>query len=100
MWTYIIYFLIIVLISSIRQINQYENGVRFNLGKFSGIMQPGWNIILPIFQSYQKIDMRVKAVDVPDQEAITRDNISVRVNAVIYYKVRSAEKAILAVENF
>jgi len=63
-------------------------------------MQPGWNIILPIFQSYQKIDMRVKAVDVPDQEAITRDNISVRVNAVIYYKVRSAEKAILAVENF
>ena len=100
MWTYIIYFLIIVFISSIRQINQYENGVRFNLGKFSGIMQPGWNIILPIFQSYQKIDMRVKAVDVPDQEAITRDNISVRVNAVIYYKVRSAEKAILAVENF
>ena len=100
MWTYIIYFLIIVLISSIRQINQYENGVRFSLGKFSGIMQPGWNIILPIFQSYQKIDMRVKAVDVPDQEAITRDNISVRVNAVIYYKVRSAEKAILAVENF
>lgn len=100
MWEYIIFILIIIILSSIRQVNQYENGVKFTLGKFSGIMQPGWNIVLPIFQSYQKIDMRVKAVDVPDQEAITRDNISVKVNAVIYYKVRSAELALLAVENF
>lgn len=99
MWI-LIYILIAIIIGSIRQVNQYENGVKFTLGKFSGIMQPGWSIVLPIFQSYQKIDMRVKAVDVPDQEAITRDNISVRVNAVIYYKVRSAEKAFLAVENF
>ena len=100
MWGYIIVFLLIIGLGSIRQVNQYENGVKFTLGKFSGIMQPGWNIVLPIFQSYQKIDMRVKAVDVPDQEAITRDNISVKVNAVIYYKVRSAELALLAVENF
>jgi len=100
MWGYIIVFLLIIVLGSIRQVNQYENGVKFTLGKFSGIMQPGWNIVLPIFQSYQKIDMRVKAVDVPDQEAITRDNISVKVNAVIYYKVRSAELALLAVENF
>ncbi|GMX58651.1 MAG: slipin family protein [Candidatus Microsyncoccus archaeolyticus] len=100
MWEYLIFLLLIIILSSIRQVNQYENGVKFTLGKFSGIMQPGWNIVLPIFQSYQKIDMRVKAVDVPDQEAITRDNISVKVNAVIYYKVRSAELALLAVENF
>lgn len=100
MWGYIIFILLIIILGSIRQVNQYENGVKFTLGKFSGIMQPGWNIVLPIFQSYQKIDMRVKAVDVPDQEAITRDNISVKVNAVIYYKVRSAELALLAVENF
>ena len=100
MWGYIIVFLLIIVLGSIRQVNQYENGVKFTLGKFSGIMQPGWNIVLPIFQSYQKIDMRVKAVDVPDQEAITRDNISVKVNAVIYYKIKSAEKAVLQVEDF
>lgn len=92
--------LILVIITSIRQINQYENGVRLTLGKFSGIIKPGWTIVWPIIQSYSKVDMRVKAVDVPDQEAITKDNISVGVNAVIYYKVSSAEKAILEVENF
>ncbi|MDD3292849.1 MAG: slipin family protein [Candidatus Pacebacteria bacterium] len=100
MWGYIIFILVVLILSSIRQINQYENGILFTFGKFSGTMKPGWNIVLPIVQFYQKIDMRVKAVDVPDQEAITRDNISVKVNAVIYYKVSSAEKAILAVENF
>ena len=57
-------------------------------------------MVIPIFQSYQKIDMRVKAVNVPDQEAITKDNISVTVNAVIYYKIKSAEKAIIEVEDF
>lgn len=91
---------VIVVLISIRQINQYENGILFTLGKFSKVMQPGWNLVFPIFQSYKKVDMRVKAVDVPDQEAITRDNISVRVNAVIYYKIRSAEQAILQVEDF
>lgn len=92
--------IIFVLIISIRQINQYENGIKFTLGKFTGTMHPGWNLVFPIFQSYKKIDMRVKAVDVPDQEAITRDNISVKVNAVIYYKISSAEQAILQVEDF
>jgi regulator of protease activity HflC (stomatin/prohibitin superfamily) len=100
MWTVLIIIIVILILSSIRQINQYENGLLFTFGKFSKVMQPGWNIVLPIFQSYQKIDMRVKAVDVPDQEAITKDNISVKVNAVIYYKVSSAELALLAVENF
>ena len=89
-----------IVIISIRQINQYENGIKFTLGKFSGTMKPGWNLVFPIIQSYAKVDMRVKAVDVPDQEAITKDNISVKVNAVIYYKISSAEKAILEVENF
>lgn len=91
--------LLIVLVS-IKQVNQYERGVRFTLGKFTNIMEPGWRLVLPIFQSYQKVDMRVKAVDVPDQNAITRDNVSVAVNAVIYYKVSSAEKAIIEVEDF
>lgn len=91
---------VLVILISIRQVNQYENGIKFTLGKFSGIMKPGWNLVFPVFQSYRKVDMRIKAVDVPDQEAITKDNISVKVNAVIYYKISSAEQAILQVENF
>lgn len=93
-------FALAVLLASIKQINQYERGLRFTFGKFTGIMEPGWRLIVPVFQGYQKVDMRVKAVDVPDQKAITRDNVSVTVNAVIYYRVESAEKAILEVENF
>jgi len=96
----IIYIAIVITIVSIRQINQYEKGVKFMLGKYIGIMQPGWRLVWPIFQSYKKIDMRVKAVDVPNQEAITKDNISVGVNAVIYYKVQDADKAVLEVENY
>lgn len=91
---------IVILLSSIKQINQYERGIKFTLGKFSKIMNPGWNIVLPIFQSYKKVDIRTKAVDVPEQDAITKDNVSVRINAVIYYKVFDAAKAVLEVENF
>ncbi|HEY4520376.1 MAG TPA: slipin family protein [Candidatus Paceibacterota bacterium] len=97
---FIIYLAIFIFLISIRQVNQYQRGVRFTMGRYTGIMNPGWRLIFPIFQSHKKVDMRVKAVDVPDQKAITRDNVSVTVNAVIYYKVQSAEKAILEVENF
>ena len=90
----------IILLRSIVQVNEYERGIKFNLGKFSKIMKPGWNIVLPIIQSYKKVDIRTKAVDVPEQDAITKDNVSVRINAVIYYKIFDASKAILEVENF
>ncbi|MBR1376920.1 MAG: slipin family protein [Bacilli bacterium] len=99
MW-FIIGIIVVIILVSIKQVNQYERGVKFTLGKFSGIMNPGWNIVLPIFQSYSKVDIRTKAVDVPEQDAITGDNVSVRINAVIYYKVFDAAKAILEVENF
>jgi len=89
-----------IILVSIKQINQYERGVKFTLGKYTGTMEPGWRLVIPIFQTYQKIDMRIKAVDVPDQEAITKDNISVKVNAVIYYKVGDAARAVIEVENF
>jgi len=89
-----------IIIASIRQINQYERGVRFTLGKFSSLMEPGWRLVLPVVQMYQKVDIRTKAVDVPDQNAITKDNVVVRVNAVIYYKVSDAAKAIIEVEDF
>ena len=89
-----------ILLASIKQINEYERGVKFQLGKYIGIMSPGWRIVIPIFQTYQKVDIRVKAVDVPDQDAITKDNVSVNVNAVLYYKVANSESAILKVEYF
>ena len=91
---------VIIFLSSLRQINQYERGLKFTLGRFSGILEPGWRIVWPIFQNYRKVDIRIKAVDVPDQEAITKDNISTTINAVIYYKVADAEKAVLEVEDF
>ena len=96
---FIILFLVI-LIPSIKQVNQYETGVRFRFGKFRDEMAPGWRIVWPVIEGWQRIDIRVKAVDVPDQEAITRDNVSARVNAVIYYRVDQARKAVLQVEDF
>ena len=96
----IIILVIVLLLSSIKQIDEYERGIKFTTGKFSKIMNPGWNIVLPFIQSYKKIDIRTKAVDVPEQDAITKDNVSVRINAVIYYKIFDASKAILEVENF
>jgi len=92
--------LLFFLVVSIKQINEYERGLKFTLGRFSGVLNPGWQIVIPIFQSFKKIDIRTKAVDVPDQEAITKDNVSTRISAVIYYKVKNADKAILEVEDF
>ncbi len=91
---------IFILLSSIKQINQYERGIKFSFGKYTGMMDPGWRIILPIIQSYRRVDIRTKAVDVPDQEAITKDNVSTRISAVIYYKVIDASKAVLEVEDY
>ena len=98
----IIYVVIILLLLAVflRQVNQYQRGVMFTMGRFTGIKGPGWRIVVPVFQSMRRVDMRVKAVDVPNQKAITKDNISVGVNAVIYYKVADAGKAVLEVEDF
>lgn len=100
MFLTIAFIAICLVVVSIRQINQYERGIKFTFGTYTGIMEPGWRLVWPIVQGYQKVDIRTKAVDVPDQNAITKDNVSVKVNAVIYYKVSSAEKAIIEVENF
>lgn len=97
---FIVIIVVVILLRSIVQIDEYERGVKFSKGKYSKIMQPGWNLVLPIFESYKKIDIRTKVVDVPEQDVITKDNVSVRINAVIYYKIFDASKAILEVENF
>jgi len=93
-------FVAFVILISIKQINEYERGVKFQFGKYRFVMQPGWRLVIPIFQSFQKVDMRVIVVDVPDQDAITKDNVSLNVNAVLYYRVMNAEQSILKVENF
>lgn len=96
----IIVIAIVLAVVLLREVKQYERGVVLTMGKFTGLRQPGWSVIIPVFQSMQKVDLRVKAVDVPDQKVITRDNVSASINAVIYYKVSDAAKAILEVEDF
>ncbi len=99
MWVLLVIVLIVIL-SSIKQINEYERGILFSYGRFNKILNPGWRLVLPVIQSYSKIDIRTKVIDVPEQETITKDNVSVRINAVIYFSVFDAGKALLQVENF
>lgn len=91
---------LVLLLVSVRQVNQYERGVKFQFGKFLGLREPGWRLVAPIIQSMRVVDVRVKASDVPDQDAITKDNVSVKINAVIYYRVADAGKATIEVEDF
>lgn len=97
---FLIILIIIILLLSIKQVNEFERGVLFFCGKFKKMLNPGWHFIFPIVNTYKKIDIRTKTVDVPEQEAITKDNVSIRINAVLYYKIFDASKAVLAVENF
>ena len=81
-------------------INQYENGVVLTFGKYTGMREPGLRWVFPGIQQITIIDMRIKVVDVPDQDCITKDNVSINVNAVLYFFIESAEKAVLQVESF
>ena len=100
----LLWFLILVIafiiLSWLRIVNQYERKVLFTLWRYSGILTPGLKVIIPIIQTTQTVDIREKAVDVPSQEAMTKDNISCSINAVLYYKVKEAEvnKAVINVK--
>ena len=96
----IIIFVVIFVLSGIKVINQFERGVVLTLGKFTGVRQPGLQIIVPVFQRLIKIDQRTNTIDIPKQEVITKDNVTVNVDAVVYFRVNDAEKAILEVANF
>ena len=89
-----------ILILTIKQVNQFERGVKFRFGKYIGLMDPGWRIVIPIIESWVRVDLRIRTFDVMTQECVSKDNISIRVNAVLYFKVKDASKAILEVENF
>jgi regulator of protease activity HflC (stomatin/prohibitin superfamily) len=90
----------VILISGLRLIYQYEQGVVFTLGKYQGTKQPGLRWVIPGIQTMQKVDIRVKTVDVPKQEMLTKDNITVYVNAVVYFKVLNPERAIIEIQDY
>ena len=96
---FLLFIFVLIVFTSIRQVNQYERGVRFTRGRFSGLADPGWTVVWPIFQGMRKVDIRTKAVEVPYQDAITKDNVSCKINAVIYYRIVDAGRAIVDVEN-
>jgi regulator of protease activity HflC (stomatin/prohibitin superfamily) len=91
---------VVVVVSGIKVINQYERGVILTLGRYTGIRQPGLRVVFPAFQRMIKVDVRSTPVDVPSQEVITKDNVSVKVDAVVYFKVTDAAKAVLETNNY
>lgn len=99
MWIFLLLIIGVILLISLRQVNQFERGVTFTMGRYSGMVNAGWRIVLPIFQSMTKVDLRIKAVEVPPQDAITKDNVSAKITAVIYYKVVDAMKSVIEVEH-
>jgi regulator of protease activity HflC (stomatin/prohibitin superfamily) len=96
----IVIFAFIVMASSIKVVKEYERGVIFRLGRLVGARGPGLFLIIPIFEVMVKIDLRVSVFDVTPQEVITRDNVTAKVNAVVYYRVLDPEKAVTAVEQY
>jgi regulator of protease activity HflC (stomatin/prohibitin superfamily) len=95
--------IILVLIffaAAIKILREYERGVVFTLGRFTGVKGPGLIIVIPLIQQMVRVDLRTRVLDVPTQDVISRDNVSVRVNAVIYFRVLDPERATIQVENF
>lgn len=90
----------IFILSGIKVVNQYERGVVLTLGRFTGIRNPGLRVIVPIFQRMIRVDVRSTPIDVPKQEVITKDNVTVGVDAVVYFRVIDAPKAVLETTNF
>jgi len=92
--------IIIYMLAGLRVVNEYERGVKFTLGKYWKMMDPGLRVVFPVIQSWNRIDIRTKVIAVPDQEAITKDNVTVLINAVMYYKVTDSKLAVLIVRDF
>ncbi|MFH1696771.1 MAG: slipin family protein [Candidatus Diapherotrites archaeon] len=92
--------LVVLLLMMIKIIYEYERGVKFTLGRYAGIMGPGINFLIPVVQTYRKVDVRIKTVDIPKQEVMTKDNVPVRVNAVVYFAIKDPEKAVLNIQDY
>ncbi len=96
----LIIIVLVFLLAGIRVVNQYQRGVVLTLGKFSGIREPGLRVVVPIFQTMTTVDVRSTPIDVPKQEVITKDNVTVGVDAVVYFRVVDAPKAVLETTNY
>ncbi|MFH0971283.1 MAG: SPFH domain-containing protein [Candidatus Micrarchaeota archaeon] len=94
------FFLLIIALASIKIVDQYERAVKFRLGKYVGTLEPGLNIVIPIIERVVMVDIRLQTIDIPAQQVITKDNVPVQVNGVIYFKVSSPEVAIIKIQNF
>ena len=92
--------IVIFILSGIKVINQYERGVVLTLGRFTGVREPGLRIVIPIFQRLIRVDVRSTPIDVPKQEVITKDNVTAGVDAVVYFRVLDAPKAVLETTNY
>jgi regulator of protease activity HflC (stomatin/prohibitin superfamily) len=95
----VVVLLLVLLFSALRVLNEYERGVMFTLGRFTGIKGPGIVVVFPMVQQMRKVDLRVIVLNVPKQDVITRDNVSVKVNAVVYFRIIDAGKSIIQVAN-
>lgn len=91
---------VLFVFAGIKVVDQYQRGVVLTLGRYSGTLEPGLRFLFPIVQRMYRVDIRVVSVDVPDQDCITKDNVSVKVNAVIYYKVLDSRKAVMEVKDY
>jgi len=91
---------VFIIANAIRVLMEYERGVVFRLGRYSGVKGPGLRFIIPVIDKLVKVSLRVVAMDVPPQDVITKDNVSVKVNAVLYFRVLAPEKALIQVENY
>ncbi len=91
---------LLIVFQSLRILREYERGVIFLLGRFWKVKGPGLIIVLPVIQQMVRVDLRTRVLDVPEQDVISRDNVSVKVNAVVYFRVLDAQKAIIQVEDF
>ena len=100
LWGTLIILLLLFVFSAIKILKEYERGVVFTLGRFTGVKGPGLIIIIPLIQQYQRVDLRTVVLDVPTQDVISRDNVSVAVNAVVYFRVVDPERAVLQVEEY
>ena len=98
--TALIILIVLIFFSGIRIINQYERAVKFRFGRYAGTLNPGFKWIIPIIERVQKIDIRVVTIDIPSQEVISKDNVPMKVNGVVFFKVINAEKAVLEVEQY
>lgn len=93
-------FVVVILFNAINILKEYERGVVFMLGRFWKVKGPGLILVIPIFQQMQRVQLRTVVLDVPSQDLITRDNVSVRVNAVVYFRIVDPEKAVIQIEDY